>query len=399
MFQPINACAKINNFTIDSNKSAYLFRTHQISITFESKVKHNQCETNMISNTEKITLKWLLVITLVITVLFFIFSYFLAIPLGSLMFFSTRDGSEISSDFYHFPILLFFIFGFHIPVALNAGQVFLFLGALYSICLIAAWKSEESFLRVVRQGVSRPINRLFSNFLIIMPLLTSMLFIMVIGISNLQETAGLPTGGIPQKENPFETLLWLTYSPIMEEIGFRIIPFAIVFIVYLFSVRKNDATTSSFGQPLKLVLLTIFYPDKAKRMAGVKNIGDHGVKDGITKGEWVIVILTSFIFGLAHYISGGGWGLGKITTAFIDGLALALVYLIYGAYAPILLHWFRNYYLQVYYMAVGVYPAITFFRDLIVFATFTLGVVGWIAAAILGIRKLLGLLTSQLAHT
>lgn len=353
----------------------------------------------MVSNTEKITLKSLLVTTLIITVLFLIFSYFLAIPLGSLMFFSTTDGSKISSEFYHFPILLFFTFGFYNPIAFNAGQVFLFLGALYSICLIAAWKSKESFLKVIRKGLSHPINRLCNNFLFIMPLLTSMLLTMVFGISSLQETAGVPTGGIPPEENPFKTLLELTYAPIIEEIGFRITPFAIFLIVYLFWVSKNSETTSSFGQRVKLVLLTILNPDKAKRMVNVKTVNDLGVKDGITKGEWCLIILTSFIFGLAHYISGAEWGPGKITTAFIDGLALALVYLIYGAYAPILLHWFRNYYLQVFYIAIDIYPAITTFYTLILLATLTLGVAGWITAAILGIRKLLGPLTSQkIAH-
>jgi len=76
-------------------------------------------------------------------------------------------------------------------------------------------------------------------------------------------------------------------------------------------------------------------------------------------------------------------------------LVFALVYLIYGVYAPILLHWFFNYYLQVYFMAVDVYPVITSFYTLILLVTLTLGVAGWIMIAILGIRKLSGSLTSK----
>ncbi len=352
----------------------------------------------MIINIQKITPKQILVTALIIIVLFLISSYVLALLLGSLMFFSTTDGLKISSEFYHFPVLLFFIFGFHIPVAFNAGQVFLFLGALYSICLIAAWKSRENFLKVVRKGLSHPTKGLFNNFLFVMPILASMLLTMVIGISSLQEIAGVPTGGITPEENPFKTLLGLTYAPIIEEISFRITPFATFLIIYLFLVGKSSITKSSFGQRVKLVFLAILNPDKAKRVVGVKTVSEFGVKDGITKGEWFMIILTSFIFGLAHYISGSGWGPGKISTAFIDGLALALVYLIYGAYAPILLHWFRNYYLQVFYIAVDVYPAITSFYAFILFATLTLGSVGWIAAAILGRRKLLEP-SQKTAHT
>ena len=182
-----------------------------MTLELESKRDQSIVETSMISNTEKITLKGLLVTILIITVLFLVFSYFLAIPLGSLMFFSTTDGTKISGEFYHFPILLFFIFALYSPVAFNAGQVFLFLQVLYSVCFIAAWKSKEGFLKVVRKGFFDPINRLFNNFLFIMPLLTGMLLFMVIGIHSLQETAGVPTGGMPP-ENPFKMLLELTYA-------------------------------------------------------------------------------------------------------------------------------------------------------------------------------------------
>jgi len=155
-------------------------------------------------------------------------------------------------------------------------------------------------------------------------------------------------------------------------------------------VGKNSLTTSSFRQRVKLVILTILSPDETKRMVGVKTVSAFGVKDGITKGEWALIILASFIFGLAHYISGAGWGPGKISTAFISGFVFALVYLIYGAYAPILLHWFFNYYLEVYFIAVDVYPVITFFYSLVLLVTLTLGAVGWMTVAILGIRRLFG---------
>ena len=123
-------------------------------------------------------------------------------------------------------------------------------------------------------------------------------------------------------------------------------------------------------------------------MVGLKNVSDFGILRGITKGEWIMVIVTSFFFGLAHYFSGSGWELGKITTAFIDGLALSLVYLIYGVYAPILLHWFRNYYFQVYSIASDVFPAFTPFYDLVVFLTLTFGLIALVIIAILGLKRI-----------
>src|SRR5205807_10535333 len=43
-------------------------------------------------------------------------------------------------------------------------------------------------------------------------------------------------------------------------------------------------------------------------------------------------------------LSGAGWGPGKAILAGLTGLALGIVYLWYGAYANILLHWFFDFY-------------------------------------------------------
>jgi hypothetical protein len=64
------------------------------------------------------------------------------------------------------------------------------------------------------------------------------------------------------------------------------------------------------------------------------------------------------VFGLAHFLSGGGWEIGKVTTAFLAGFVFAIVYVAYGAYAPILLHWFFNYHFEVLDRAVTVYGGI-----------------------------------------
>ena len=72
---------------------------------------------------------------------------------------------------------------------------------------------------------------------------------------------------------------------------------------------------------------------------------------GISRLEWVALVLTSGAFGAAHYLYGGGWEIGKISTAMVSGLALGYVYLRYGAYAPVLLHWFFNYYFGAFDLA------------------------------------------------
>lgn len=48
---------------------------------------------------------------------------------------------------------------------------------------------------------------------------------------------------------------------------------------------------------------------------------------------------------------GGGWEIGKVSTAFLAGVAFGVAYVAYGAYADILLHWFFNYYFTILDMA------------------------------------------------
>ncbi len=65
--------------------------------------------------------------------------------------------------------------------------------------------------------------------------------------------------------------------------------------------------------------------------------------------EWILIVFSSVLFGLAHIESGGGtiWGAGKVVTAAISGFVIAIVYVAYGAYAAILLHWFFDFYFEV----------------------------------------------------
>jgi len=174
---------------------------------------------------------------------------------------------------------------------------------------------------------------------------------------------------------------------VLEEISFRISTIGIFLIAYLFLVGGKKLATLSGGQALKVALLIPLYPDKAKKLLGVKTVSEFGLK-GISLGEWIMVIITSLVFGLVHYIF--GWGPGKITTATLDGFAFGLAYLFYGIQAPILLHWFFNYYWYGFSLALDVYPN-SFSLILIIFlveiVTLIIGVLGWsIFAGLLGVR-------------
>jgi len=336
--------------------------------------------------------KFVLTIALILIVLILILSYFLAMFLGPALQFSP-EGLTASNQNLRLPILLFIIIGFYTPIALNVGSVFLFLWGVFALCFIAAWEFRESLHGIIEKGFSRPIKKLFNNWLFAMPIITSMLLTAVIAIQSFQEAHGVPTGEIPLPSNRFESLFELSYAVLIEEIGFRVTPIGAYLIVYLFWVGRKNAVTLSSGQRLKLFFTAPLFPDEAKKMVGVKTVSDFGVRGGISLGEWVMVFFTSIIFGLAHYLSGGGWEIGKITSASVVGLAMGLTYLLYGVQASILIHWFFNYYSYAFYFASELYTSVFIIVILIDLLTLILGILGWFAIMIPGLRKMFRAIT------
>jgi len=342
----------------------------------------------------KTFIKLTLAIALTITVLLLVSSYFFAILLGPALFFFTPEGLSISAGYVRkLPIWLFTIIGFNVPVWLNVGLVFLFLWGVFAVCFIAAWRFRESFHEVLGKGFSRPMKKLFDNCLFAMPFITSMTLIAVIAIQSFQEAHGVPTGELSIPTNPFEAFFELSYAALAEEIGFRVIPIGAFLIFYLFSVGGKNVATLSLGQRLRLFLTAPLYPEKAKEMVGVKTVSDFGVRGGISLGEWALIFFTSIVFGFAHPLFGGGWEIGKGTLASVVGLAMGLTYLLYGVQAPILLHWFFNYYWYAYY---------TFMFDVLIpiaLVTIILGVLGWLTLTFLGIRKIINSIRRKPNHS
>ncbi len=334
-----------------------------------------------------------IVIILVTFVFVLLAAYFVAMALGPTLFFLTPEGlafskHSLSEVFSGGPyVFLFTLIVIFIPVNPNIGPFFLFLWSVYLLCFVAAWRLRESLHKVIKNSLSRPLGYTLRNNLFATPVITSMVLIAVLILNFLQESQGIPTGEPSLPENPFAAFLELSYAPVVEEIGFRISPIGIFLIVYFFLAGAERAATMSGGQRLKTFFLSWLYPEKAKKMLGLKNVSDLGILRGISVPEWAAVILTSAVFGWAHYYFGGGWGIGKITLAFIQGFAMGLAYLLYGVQAPILIHWYFNYYSYVYLTALDFYPATLLLVGVFGLVTLALGALGWIML-IVGILRL-----------
>jgi hypothetical protein len=238
------------------------------------------------------------------------------------------------------------------------------------------------------------VKKLFSNCLFAMPIINGMTLIAVLALQSFQEVGGIPTGTPPLPGEPFLDFFELSYSAVIEEVGFRIIPIGAFLLVYLFWVKKK-VVTFSFRQKLKLFFSAPLFPDRAKRMVGAKTVDEFGVRGGISLGEWGMVIFTSIIFGLAHFLLGGGWEIGKATSATLAGLVMGVSYIVYGAQASIIIHWFFNAYLETYFLFSDIYPIAAPLANSVVIFTVILGILAWSAVVVLGYFRLVRAITER----
>jgi len=323
-------------------------------------------------------LGWITVVAVVIAV----FTYGIAIVIGFATIIVTQLGSQLLSLNGHLPVEAFLLF---IPTPLPVNLLVLVFVCLvvFCICFIIAANQKGGFLLGLRQlsRGSRPTT--IPNWLVVMPLVASSLLVVVLLLTAIQSTAGLPTGSL-NNESPALLFADLTYSPIAEEIGFRVTALGLalgLITVVRFFLKPKGATGPKRINPVLLIPLTMIYPDYAKGRAGLPTIASNGCK-GIHWAEWLAVIGVSTIFGLDHYTSGSGWGPGKVLTAGLSGFVLALTYMAYGPYADILLHWFFNFYVFVY----GTYLPLIF-EALVFLGVLALGVWGFIVGILWIVEK------------
>ncbi len=290
-------------------------------------------------------------------ILFSVISYFLTLALGPILFFSTTDGLAAAEQRIHSLLLDFFmIIVVPIPMNLSLGAFFVAIWAIFVACVALAWFDRENFVGSVRGALSKSITLAKTNFLFVMPLVASALVYATIIITQFQETQGVQTGSINfPTTNAYVILTELSFAPIQEEFAFRITSIGIPFAIILLILYRGDQRISRVKNKVKLILLAMFSPERAKAKMGYRNLGANGFPRGISPVEWVLILLTSTVFGLAHFLSGGGWEIGKVTTAFLAGLVFGIMFVAYGAYASILLHWFFNYYFEVLDRADVVY--------------------------------------------
>jgi hypothetical protein len=298
---------------------------------------------------------------ILILVIFSFVTYVATLILGPVLFYSTSDGLKVAARSIHaIPLEVFMTFPVDVPIQVTMGALFGALVVIFSLCLVFAWRDRGGFIPALKAAATNPISFAKTNFLFMMPIAATALLYASVIIDQFQQSQGVQTGSLsfPPQTSPYVILINLAFAPVNEEIAFRITSIGIPVGLFLIFLYRHDPKVSSVKQKIRFLLLSMLSPEQAKAKLGYKNVETKGVFRGISPLEWVLISATSFAFGAAHYLLGGGWQIGKISTAFLAGFVFALMFVSYGAYAAILMHWFFDYYFTVLDLADSTYGGI-----------------------------------------
>jgi CAAX prenyl protease-like protein len=286
-----------------------------------------------------------------IAIAFVVLTYALSFVITIAAIIGTQLGPSLLSLNGFLPLEIFLLL---IPGVLPANGLGLVLGfmVIFALCFWAAAKDRGGFVNSLARLARKAKPTTTPNWLVVMPLISSVLLVLTVILTISLNSAGVPVGNIPQS-NPAELFASVTFAPVAEEIGFRLTPIGLVVIIrtLLPLHRGRGLRNAGFATVIRRIMIALISPDRAKEAAGLPSIGTRGWR-GIHWVEWILLVASSAWFGLLHSLSGAGWGPGKAVPAGITGLALGIVYLWYGAYANILLHWFFDFYNIVVFGAI-----------------------------------------------
>jgi len=305
-------------------------------------------------------------------------TYLIAFVFSISVLFST----SIGLDLFHSPpvslILGVFLYETRLPLQANALTVYFGTVLVFLTCFVLAFREDGGIVSGLRKLAEGKIARQVPNWFAIMPLVSSSLLLLVVLIVTLENSVGLPTGSLLE-DRPYVRLYSLAYASVVEEAAFRISVLGLLVAARASwhsyaSGGTALAASTTINRRVRLVFLGLLFPDQAKLETGLQSFRVNGWS-GIHWSEWAMLCATSIWFGLLHLLGGGGWQVGKVASASLQGFAIGIAFMVYGAYASILFHWYFDVYFYVTFLAPAVLGNIV---SLLIWITGILGF--WILA-------------------
>ncbi len=273
----------------------------------------------------------------------------------------TVFGSSLSSSYgastaVHGLVYDFIFASVQLPIAGNLGGVFVVFLMIYLGFFLFAANQGAGLFGALRGAMSDGYDALFSNPLVAMLILLGASSLATVAIDTVQTNSGISTGSLTG--DPFSLLVDFTVAPLLEETTFRLMMLGLPVLVHALVLLRDFSPTRAakvLWRPSSAwdvdetdgvetrrsftdsdpALFTGYSPDSLKARA---------MRPIVT----VFLILSSLIFGYAHFASGSGWGPGKISEAALSGFALGYLYIKYGFHTSVLFHFSVNYVGTVY---------------------------------------------------
>ncbi|MEM0075071.1 MAG: CPBP family glutamic-type intramembrane protease [Conexivisphaerales archaeon] len=259
-----------------------------------------------------------------VIVLAFMFASF---ALGAYAFTSPMlGGTSVRQTTQYLPI---FAFGIAVPIffpfPLTIGEIFVAVWAIYLtffvILLMGPWSGLLNSLKKIKQDRTLAI---YSNGALTVAVAFPAILILAAAIEFLLNSVGIPVGSLSQQD-PRGFFYQLSIAPLIEEFGFRLCFVGLAAFLISWGVTKSYHSLRAF-----------WHPSNALSEAGIQTWRQAPL--------YLSIALSALIFGFAHYLYGGGWEVGKIVSATIVGLFLAIIYYTHGFPAAVISHWGFDYF-------------------------------------------------------
>ncbi len=248
----------------------------------------------------------------------------LSFPFGLFVVFDTDIGDDIN---FQYPLNSLDIFQeilYLIPFDIEIGDVFIVLWSIYAILFtISMFGPDKGFLKTLSTSLNNGKLETKSNYMIAITKWFSILILISIIIDFIQQGFGIVTIP-PPVDNDLTQFLYVSLSPIFEELAFRVILIGLPLFVFY-----------SHKLSLKHFFKSLWNPNCNLHIYDFRKI-------------LFLIVLVGIFFGLAHIMTGEPWSEGKFAQATASGIILGWLYFRFGLIPAILVHWGTNYFVFSY---------------------------------------------------
>lgn len=248
----------------------------------------------------------------------------LSFPFGLFVVFDTDIGDDINFQYPLNSLDIFKEIRYLIPFDIEIGDVFIVLWSVYAILFtVAMFGPDKGFLKTLSANLSNGKLETKSNYMIAITKWFSILILISVIIDFIQQGFGIVTVP-PPVDNDLTQFLYVSLSPIVEELGFRVILIGLPLFVFY-----------SHKLSIKHFFKSLWNPNRNLHIYDFRKI-------------LFLIVLVGIFFGLAHIMTGEPWSEGKFAQATASGIILGWLYFRFGLIPAILVHWGTNYFIFSY---------------------------------------------------